>query len=97
MSGYKIIPGILLGGIARRQDLHSECRGKGNYAPWGILDWLHGTSVGPNVVDDVKDEAEKHQVKERGRRALGKAKEGGRHGLKSLNARRKSGRQAQKI
>ncbi|RAL65057.1 hypothetical protein DID88_001164 [Monilinia fructigena] len=33
-SGYTGIPGIILGGIARRQDLHSESRGRGNYAPW---------------------------------------------------------------
>jgi hypothetical protein len=84
----------MLGGIARRQDLHSEGRGKGNFAPWGILDWLHGTSIGPDVIDDAKDEAEKHQVKERSGKAWGNAKETGREGLKSWNARRKSGRKA---
>jgi sterol desaturase/sphingolipid hydroxylase (fatty acid hydroxylase superfamily) len=95
MSGYTTVPGIMLGGIARRQDLHSEGHGRGNYAPWGILDWLHGTSLGPDFIDDAKDEAEKHQVKERSSKALGNAKESGRQGLKSWNARRKSGKQAQ--
>jgi Fatty acid hydroxylase superfamily len=93
LSGYTTIPGIMLGGITRRQDLHSECRGRGNYAPWGLLDWLHGTSIGPDVIDDAKDEAKKHRVKERSGKALENAKESGRQGLKSWNARRKSGKQ----
>ena len=95
MSGYTTIPGIMLGGIARRQDLHSQGRGRGNYGPWGILDWLHGTGTGPDVIDDVRDEAEKHQVTERGSKALENAKESGKQGLKSWNTRRKSGKQAQ--
>ncbi|KFY39973.1 hypothetical protein V494_03730, partial [Pseudogymnoascus sp. VKM F-4513 (FW-928)] len=64
-SGYSTLPGIMLGGIARRQDRHMQSRGKGNFAPWGFMDWVHGTSVGGDFVEDVKDEAEKHQVKER--------------------------------
>lgn len=78
------------GGIARRQDLHSEGRGKGNFAPWGLLDWVHGTSIGGDVVADVRDEAEKHEVKERSGKAWGEVKESGREGVKALNARRKS-------
>jgi len=94
MSGYTTVPGIMLGGIARRQDSHSEGRGKGNFAPWGILDWLHGTGIGPHVIDDARDEAEKHQVKERSSKALGNAKESGREGLRNWNTRRKSGKKA---
>ncbi|KAG0650043.1 hypothetical protein D0Z07_3855 [Hyphodiscus hymeniophilus] len=94
-SGYTTVPGILLGGVARRQDLHSEGRGRGNFAPWGILDWIHGTSIGPDVMDDAKDEADKHHVKERGSKALDNAKESGREGLRSWNGRRKSGKQVQ--
>jgi hypothetical protein len=90
MSGYTTIPGIMLGGFARRQDLHSEGRGKGNFAPWGLLDWVHGTSIGPDVVEDMTDEAEKHQLKERGGKAVENAKESGRQGLRSWNGRRKS-------
>lgn len=52
MSGYATVPGIILGGIARRQDLHSEGQGMGNFAPYGLLDWVHGTGVGPDVTDD---------------------------------------------
>jgi hypothetical protein len=94
MSGYTTIPGIILGGFARRQDLHSEGRGKGNFAPWGLLDWVHGTSIGPDVVEDMTDEAEKHQLKERGGKALENAKESGRQGLRSWNGRRKSSKKA---
>lgn len=84
----------MLGGFTRRQDLHSEGRGKGNFAPWGLLDWLHGTSIGPDVIDDVKDEAEKHQVKERSGKAWGNAKETSKEGIRTWNARRKSGKKA---
>ncbi|KAH8783965.1 hypothetical protein BGZ57DRAFT_884216 [Hyaloscypha finlandica] len=94
LSGYASVPGIILGGIARRQDLHSEGRGRGNFAPWGLLDWIHGTSVGGDVLDDMKDEAEKHQVKERGGKALQNAKQNGKEGLRGWNARRKSSKKA---
>ncbi|KAA8567417.1 hypothetical protein EYC84_010435 [Monilinia fructicola] len=87
-SGYAGISGIILGGIARRQDLHSESRGRGNYAPWGFLDWIHGTSIGPGVPEDVADEAAKHQVKSRSRRALSNGKES----VKILSGRRRSAR-----
>ncbi|KAI9644631.1 hypothetical protein NHQ30_006655 [Ciborinia camelliae] len=87
-SGYTSIPGIILGGIARRQDLHSESHGNGNYAPWGLLDWIHGTSIGPGFEEDVADEAEKHQVKSRSRKAISNGKEG----IKSLSVRRKGSR-----
>jgi hypothetical protein len=90
LSGYNTIPGIMLGGFARRQDLHSQSHGQGNFAPWGFMDWLHGTSIGPDVIDDVRDEAEKHQVAERSGEAWGNAKESGSKGIKEWRARRKS-------
>lgn len=93
-SGYTSVPGILLGGIARRQDLHMQSGGRGNYAPWGFLDWLHGTSIGKDVLEDVKDEAEKHHVKERSGRAMSDAKDAGTKGLKAWSGRRKSSRKA---
>ena len=94
LSGYTTIPGIMLGGIARRQDLHSEGRGKGNFAPWGLMDWLHGTSLGRDVVEDMRDEAEKHQVKERGGNVLESAKQSGKQGARAWTSRRKSGKRA---
>jgi len=94
LSGYSTVPGIMLGGIARRQDLHSQGRGKGNFAPWGLLDWVHGTSAGPDLIDDARDEAEKHNVKERGNKAWSDAKETGKEGIRTWNGRRKSSRKA---
>ncbi|APA06339.1 hypothetical protein SS1G_01140 [Sclerotinia sclerotiorum 1980 UF-70] len=87
-SGYTSIPGIILGGIARRQDLHSESGGKGNFAPLGLLDWIHGTSIGPGFEEDIADEAEKHQIKSRSKKAISNGKEG----MKSLTGRRRSSR-----
>ncbi|RDW89078.1 hypothetical protein BP6252_01110 [Coleophoma cylindrospora] len=93
LSGYTTVPGIMLGGIARRQDLHSAGKGRGNFAPWGLLDWMHGTSIGTDVVEDMQDEAEKHRIQERGSEALEHAKDSGRRGLRGLNGKRK-GRKA---
>lgn len=90
LSGYSNIPGIIFGGFVRRQDLHSECRGRGNFAPWGLMDWIHGTSIGGDVVEDMKDEADKHQVAERGGKAWNNAKESGKAGVRAWNSRRKS-------
>ncbi|CAG9986704.1 unnamed protein product [Clonostachys byssicola] len=64
-SGYSIVPGIFLGGIARRTAVHYASKGKANYGAWGFLDWVNGTSRGGDVLEDVKDEAEKHHLKER--------------------------------
>uniref|UniRef100_A0A0B7KNX6 Uncharacterized protein n=1 Tax=Bionectria ochroleuca TaxID=29856 RepID=A0A0B7KNX6_BIOOC len=64
-SGYSIVPGIFLGGIARRTAVHYASKGKANYGAWGFLDWVNGTSRGGDVLEDVKDEAEKHRLKER--------------------------------
>ncbi|KAI6380297.1 hypothetical protein MCOR25_001725 [Pyricularia grisea] len=79
MSGYSVVPGILMGGIARRTAVHCCCsssngsgaaaRQQGNFGAWGLLDWMCGTSIGKDVVADVRDEAEKHRVKERGEKA----------------------------
>lgn len=66
-SGYSVVPGIMMGGISRRCSGHYSSSGRGNYGAWGLLDWAHGTTVGRrDVMDDVRDEADKHQVKERG-------------------------------
>ncbi|KAF4122259.1 Fatty acid hydroxylase superfamily [Geosmithia morbida] len=64
-SGYSVVPGIMLGGMARRTAAHYAGRGAGNFGPWGVLDWAHGTSRGGDVVSDAKDEADKHNVKEK--------------------------------
>ncbi|KAK8212387.1 hypothetical protein IWZ01DRAFT_433288 [Phyllosticta capitalensis] len=83
-SGYSVLPsGILLSGMARRADAHAMNGGKGNYAPIGVLDWLHGTSVGSDVSDDVRQELEKHDVKERTGSTVDEA-------ASKLNVKRKS-------
>lgn len=39
--------------------------GNGNYGAWGLCDLAVGTSIGGDVVEDVRDEAEKEKVVER--------------------------------
>lgn len=84
MSGYTIIPGLLMRGMTRRTALHYSRGGKGNYGSWGLLDWAHGTGVvgGDDVVGDLKDEVEKHRVRERVRGKGGEVVNGGRKGVR---------------
>ncbi|KAF2734948.1 hypothetical protein EJ04DRAFT_576498 [Polyplosphaeria fusca] len=70
-SGYDVLPStIMLRGMARRCDAHMMSEGKGNYGPLGVMDWAHGTSLGGDVVDDLRDEMDKHRVQERAGRAI---------------------------
>ncbi|KAK3379079.1 sterol desaturase family [Lasiosphaeria ovina] len=73
MSGYTAVPGIIIGGIARRNALHYARPGAGNFGCWGVLDWVHGTSLGKDVMADLHDEAEKHNLKGRSARAASDA------------------------
>ncbi|KAF2672454.1 sterol desaturase family [Microthyrium microscopicum] len=62
-SGYSVLPSaILVKGMARRTDLHFLTKGKGNFAAFGAVDWISGTSVGGDVVDDLKAEWDKHDM-----------------------------------
>lgn len=99
MSGYSVVPGILMGGIARRTAVHCCCSGgarqQGNFGAWGLLDWMCGTSIGKDVMADVRDEAEKHRVKERGEKAASDGVgmiQGGIDGLRRSQRNRKSRR-----
>ncbi|KAI1126243.1 sterol desaturase family [Nemania abortiva] len=92
MSGYSVVPGIIMGGITRRTAAHYASGGKGNYGAWGLLDWVNGTSVGKDVVEDMRDEAEKHQVKERGRKAVDDTSSLMQDGIDSLKKNRKGRR-----
>jgi hypothetical protein len=65
LSGYSIVPGIIMGGMTRRAAVHYASGGDCNYGAWGFLDWVNGTGRGRDVLEDVKAEAEKHHVKER--------------------------------
>ena len=62
-SGYSTVPtNFILGGIARRTDNHVLCNGEGNYGCWGLVDWVMGTSVGGDVLEDVVNEADRRDV-----------------------------------
>ncbi|KAG5982815.1 hypothetical protein E4U55_001309 [Claviceps digitariae] len=62
MSGYTFIPGVVLSGITARTAVHYAARGSSNYAPVGIMDWVHGTSKGRHVLNDLKKGADKHDA-----------------------------------
>ncbi|KAE8149292.1 hypothetical protein BDV25DRAFT_4267 [Aspergillus avenaceus] len=71
-SGYSVMPtSFFLGGIARRTDMHLLSGAEGNFGPWGILDWICGTTVG-NEDEDELDEAlsEKELIDDQIRRAI---------------------------
>ena len=85
-SGYTVVPGIVMGGIARRTATHYCRPGAGNFSPWGVLDWVHGTSLGGDVLADVRDEAAKHGVSGAGGGASGMAE-----GLKKRRGRKDRG------
>ena len=93
-SGYTIVPGILLGGIARRTAAHHASGGKASYGAWGVLDWAHGTSRGGDVLKDAKDEADKHDVKGRSAKKVGEGAGVVQDGVDALRdgAVRRSGR-----
>jgi hypothetical protein len=55
---------------ARRTDAHMMSEGEGNYGPLGVLDWIHDTTLGKDVVDDLKMEMEKHHVDEKASNAI---------------------------
>ncbi|KAF2998352.1 hypothetical protein E8E14_004053 [Neopestalotiopsis sp. 37M] len=88
MSGYSVVPGILMSGVARRTATHYASGGRGNFGAWGLLDWMNGTSVGKDVVEDLQDEAEKHQIKERGERAASDAGNRVKDGIDQIKKRR---------
>jgi hypothetical protein len=87
-SGYSTVPtNFILGGIARRTENHVLCGGEGNFGPWGLVDWITGTSIGGDVMDDVVAEAEKHDAPERIDGAMQKAKKRGKDVVRSRRAR----------
>ncbi|KAH9874660.1 hypothetical protein IAQ61_003850, partial [Plenodomus lingam] len=64
-SGYNVLPStIMLRGMARRCDAHMLSEGAGNFGCLGVLDWCHGTTLGKDVVDDLKAEMDKHNARD---------------------------------
>lgn len=97
MSGYTIVPGIIMGGITRRNAAHYGAghRGSdsGNYGAWGVLDWVGGTGLGGrDFQDDVRDEANKHRVQERGERKASDAIGAVQNGIESVRMGRGKGK-----
>jgi hypothetical protein len=66
-SGYSSMPTMFfIGGIARRVDMHILTKGKGNFGPWGVLDWICGTTVGDDTIeDDLRDGMDEFDVDEK--------------------------------
>lgn len=65
MSGYTIVPGIMMSGICQRTAIHYAGKGSANYGAYGVVDWAHSTSRGRDVLDDIRSEADKHHVEEK--------------------------------
>lgn len=86
-SGYTIMPtSFFLGGIARRTDMHVVDGGDGNFGPWGVLDWVCGTTLGDrDIEDDVMDEMDEHEIEDKVRRALEASKKKVREGTLRRN------------
>lgn len=55
----------MLPGMARRIDNHFLSKGQGNFAAFGALDWISGTSVGGDLIDDMKAEWDKRDGDEK--------------------------------
>ena len=65
-SGYMYLPStVMLPGMARRVDNHFLAKGQGNFAAFGMVDWVSGTSVGGDVIDDMKAEWDKRNGDEK--------------------------------
>ena len=87
-SGYSSVPtNFILGGIARRVDAHVACGGEGNYGCWGLVDWVMGTSVGGDLLEDAEDEADKHDLQGRARAKITEGKKKGRKALENVRGR----------
>jgi hypothetical protein len=72
-SGYSTLPmGILLGGVARRTEMHVITGGDGNYGAWGVLDWVGGSipDSGDTIEDDVRAEVADLNIEEKIRKAV---------------------------
>ncbi|KZZ97701.1 Sterol desaturase family [Moelleriella libera RCEF 2490] len=87
MSGYTFIPGIVMSGITQRTAIHYAGKGSSNYGPLGIMDWGHGTSRGRDVLEDLKKEADKHNVEEKSAKKVDQASSAMKNGVDSLKRR----------
>ncbi|KAH7116080.1 hypothetical protein B0J11DRAFT_116936 [Dendryphion nanum] len=92
-SGYNVLPStIMLKGMARRTDAHMMSQGEGNFGPLGVLDWVHGTTLGADVVDDLRAEMDKHDVQDRTTHAIDEVGDKANGFAGKLKARARKGR-----
>jgi sterol desaturase/sphingolipid hydroxylase (fatty acid hydroxylase superfamily) len=92
-SGYNVLPSaIMLRGMARRCDAHMMSEGEGNFGCLGVLDWCHGTTLGKDVVDDLKAEMDKHDVEDKAGRAIDGAGDAASGLASKLSAKARKGR-----
>lgn len=82
----------MLRGMARRADAHMLSGGEGNFGCLGVLDWCHGTTLGKDVVDDLKAEMEKHNVEEKADRAIGGASDAANGLAEKFSAKARKGK-----
>ncbi|CEJ92713.1 hypothetical protein VHEMI08347 [[Torrubiella] hemipterigena] len=84
MSGYTIVPGIIMSGITQRTAIHYATKGNANYGAYGVVDWAHSTSKGRGILQDLRDEAEKHHLQERSERTVGQGLEAMKSGISAV-------------
>ncbi|KAG5951934.1 hypothetical protein E4U53_001969 [Claviceps sorghi] len=92
MSGYTFIPGVVLSGITARTAIHYAGRGSSNYGAVGVLDWVHGTSKGRDVLENVKTQAHKHTAQEKSANRMRPVTSTLQDGVQSVKKRVKSSR-----
>lgn len=86
-SGYTFLPtGLFIGGMARRTEMHLLCEGEGNFGPWGVFDWIGGTSVGDGEEDE--DGVDESEIEEQVRRAIEASRRKVRQGRQRARRRR---------
>ncbi|KAJ5658627.1 uncharacterized protein N7484_002276 [Penicillium longicatenatum] len=90
-SGYTVMPtSFFLGGMARRTDGHLLEDGEGNFGPWGILDWIFGTSIGDSIEDDIVAGVDEQEVERQVRKAMEASKRKIREGTLRRNTKPRS-------
>lgn len=98
-SGYAVLPStIIFAGMARRTDAHFEEARKrgpdGNFGHLGLMDLICQTSLSTanDFVQDMKTEAEKHELEDQVQAAVAKAMaglDGGKGGTKKTSSARR--------
>ncbi len=97
MSGYTVVPGIVMRGLGQRCAIHYASGGGANFGAYGVADWAHGTSRGRGVLEDLQAEAKKHQLQERAGDKVGEGASMVQGGLDALRGKKGKRRTAKEI